>query len=421
MNEAFHPGGKSWTPARERWLLLTLAAVQFTVIIDFLIIIPLGPEYAKVFHISTWQFGMILASYAISAGLTGLAGCFFLDRFDRKKALLWLYGGFTVGTLFCALATTYPLLVAARFFAGAFGGVVGAVILAIVGDVIPMERRGAAMGMVMSSFSVSSIIGVPLGIVLAAKFNWHVPFFAIAVLSAVIIAIAARITPPLRGHMEHAHDDHPMVHTWAVMRHPDHQKAFLFMAILTCAGFLVFPFIATYMTNNVGFTELDLTWIYLCGGACTIFSMNWVGRWSDRAGKPLVFKLVSLSTAVPILLVTNLHRVPLVVALVVTTLLFICMSARMVPAMAMMTGVVEPRYRGGFMSINSAVQQLSMGAAALISGGIVGETKTHELTHFRINGLLALACAYSCIYLAKFLKPTPETQSVAEPVLMETV
>src|SRR5262249_39096820 len=151
----------------------------------------------KVFKISTFQFGMILASYAVSAGIAGLLGCFVLDRFDRKKALLWLYAGFAIGTLFCALATTYPELVAARFVAGAFGGVVGAVILAIVGDVVPMERRGAAMGLVMSSFSVASIVGVPLGINLAALLNWHVPFYAIAILSAVITALAAAVTPPL--------------------------------------------------------------------------------------------------------------------------------------------------------------------------------------------------------------------------------
>ena len=373
------------------------------------------------FKISTFQFGLILASYAVSAGLAGLIGCFVLDRFDRKTAMLWLYSGFAAGTWLCAISTTYHQLVAARFVAGAFGGVVGAVILAIIGDVVPMERRGAAMGMVMSSFSVASIIGVPLGIELSTRYNWHIPFHAIAALSVIIIAIAAVVTPPLRGHMKHTKDEHPVARTWAVMVHPDHQKAFLFMAIITCAGFLVFPFVATYMTNNVGFTKNELKWIYLCGGLCTIFSMNWVGVWSDRSGKMRVFKLVSLSTAVPLLLVTNLPRVPLVVALAVTTLLFVCMSARMVPAMAMMTAVVESRYRGGFMSINSAVQQLSMGVASLASGLILTERPDHQLTHFPINGVLAIACAYSCIYLARFLKPAPESKTADVPVLLETV
>ncbi len=421
MPNEHHPGGKHWTVAREKLLLITLAVIQFTAILDFLIIIPLEPQYTRVFGIGPRQFGMIIASYGISAGLAGVAAGFFLDRFDRKKALLFLYGGFALGTLFCALAANYPMLVMARFVAGAFGGLVGAVILAIVGDVVPMERRGAAMGLVMSSFSVCSIAGVPLGIYVAAVFSWHVPFFAIAILSGLILLAAVYVTPPLRGHLAHVHEDHPVARTWAVMTHPDHQKAFIFMALLTVAGFMVFPFVAAYMSANIGFSDKELGWIYVFGGTCTLFSMNLVGRWADRAGKMRVFTLVSLSTAVPLLLVTNLPRVPLPVALAVTTLLFICMSARMVPAMAMMTAVVEARYRGGFMSINSAVQQLAMGAASLGSGMILGENSRHEITRFPLNGALAVACAYTCIYLARFLKAAPENGTPGEAIVMETV
>jgi predicted MFS family arabinose efflux permease len=420
-NTDHHPGGKHWTPARERLLLLTLAVIQFTAILDFLIIIPLEHQYTRVFNITPAQFGFVIAAYGISAGISGLAAGFFLDRFDRKPALLWLFSGFALGTLLCALSTTFTLLLASRLVAGAFGGVLGAVVLAIVGDVIPLERRGAAMGMVMSAFSVASIVGVPLGIVVAADFTWHVPFFAIAALCAIILPLAAWVTPPLRGHLAHVHEDHPVIRTWKVMTHPDHQKAFLFMAVLTCAGFMVFPFVPAYMNNNIGFSETQLAWIYVFGGLATVFTMNWIGRWSDRSGKLRVFTLVSLSAAVPILLVTNLPRVPLFVAVAVTTLLFVCMSGRMVPAMAMMTAVVEARYRGGFMSINSAVQQLSMGVAALGSGLILGETPRHEITRFPVNGILAVACAYSCIYLAKFLKPAPQDTAVTEPAFVETM
>jgi predicted MFS family arabinose efflux permease len=421
MNTDHHPGGKHWTPARERLLLLTLAVVQFTTIVDFLIIIPLAHQYTVVFKLTPLQFSFIIGSYAISAGISGLAAGFFLDRFDRKTALLWLFSGFAVGTLLCALANSFQLLLAARFVAGAFGGVLGAVILAIVGDVIPLERRGAAMGIVMSAFSAASIIGVPVGIVVAHYFSWHVPFFAIAALSACILPCAAWVTPPLRGHLAHIHEDHPVARTWGVMMHPDHQKAFVFMAVLTCAGFLVFPFVPDYMNSNVGFSEVQLLWIYVFGGLATVFSMNWIGRWADRSGKLRVFTFISLSTAVPILLVTNLPHVPLPAAVAVTTLLFICMSGRMVPAMAMMTAVVEARYRGGFMSINSAVQQLAMGVASLGSGFILGESSKGEITRFPINGLLAVVCAYSCIYLAKFLKPAPQDESVTQPVLVETM
>ncbi|MDB6018655.1 MAG: sugar transporter [Pedosphaera sp.] len=419
MNKDNQPGGKNWTLKRERWLLLTLAAIQCTTVLDFLIIMPLGPQYREVFKIDPRHFGYIVSAYGIAAGITGVAAGFFLDHFDRKKALLWLYSGFTVGTLFCALALTYHQLLAARFFAGAFGGVVGAVILAIVGDVVPAERRGAAMGLVMSAFSVSSIVGVPLGLELANRYNWHVPFFAIAVVSAVIVAVAAYITPSLRGHMEHRRDEHPVARTWAVMVHPDHQKAFVFMSLLTCAGFCIFPYISNYMVGNVGVTRGQLKWIYLVGGVATLFSMNWVGRWSDRSGKLRVFTIISLSTAIPILLLTNLPHVPLAAAVGTSTLLMVCMSSRVVPAMAMMTGAVEARYRGGFMSINSAVQQFSMGIASLLCGLILGENAKGEITHFRVNGLISIVCAYSCIYLARFLKAPQTKDAESVPIMVE--
>lgn len=413
------PGAGELNPSRERLLLLTLMAIQFTTVLDFLIILPLGTQYMRVFQITPGEFGLIVSAYGIAAGIAGIAAGFFLDHFDRKKALVFLYFGFTLGTFFCALAPTYHLLVAARFFAGAFGGVVSAVILAIIGDVVPAARRGAAMGRVMSSFSVASILGVPLGLELATDFNWHVPFFALAALSAIILIMAAAITPPLRSHMDIVHEDHPFKRTLSVMLHPEHQKAFLFMATLTCAGFCVFPYISNYMVANVGLREDQLKWIYLSGGLCTFFTMNWIGTWSDRAGKHKVFMLTSLSATVPILLFTNLPRVPLVAAVATSTLLMICMSGRMVPAMAMMTGSVEPRYRGGFMSINSAVQQLSMGAASFVTGHILGVNEKGELTRFPVNGLLSLACVYLCIYLARFLKPPVHNTMPAEPVFAE--
>ncbi len=310
----------------ERLVLLLLAAIQFTTNLDFLIILPLGPQYMRVMHISPAQFNLIVAAYAIAAGVSGVFAGFFLDRFDRKTALLWLYLGFAAGTLLCALAPTYRLLVAARAIAGTFGGVTGAVILAIVGDVIPEYRRGEAMGMVMSAFSVASIFGVPLGLVLAADFNWHVPFYAIAGISVPILLAVFRFVPGPARSFGDGREQHPAARMLAVLVEPSHQMAFLFMAVLTCAGFTIFPTLATYMVYNVGLTEKQLPFIYLTGGICTLFSMNWVGRWADRAGKLRVFTLMSLAASVPVIALTNLPRVPLAAALATSTLLMICMS-----------------------------------------------------------------------------------------------
>lgn len=404
------PDGES-KPIRERLLLFVLAAIQFTAIVDFLIILPLGPQYMRVLGITPAQFGLIVSAYAISAGVSGIGTALFLDRFDRKRALLTLYFGFVVGTFFCAVAPTYRLLVVARAVAGAFGGVAGALILAIVGDVVPEQRRGAAMGMVMSSFSVASICGVPIGLLLASTFNWHVPFFALAGFSLFVLAAAARVLPSLRGHLVKAREQNPVTQIVAVLAHPDHQIAFVFMALLTFTGFIIFPNIANYMVMNVGLTERQLPLIYLAGGLCTVFSLNLIGKWADRAGKVRVFTLVSLSAVIPIIALTNLPRVPLVTALAVSTIFMVCMSGRMVPAMALMTASIEARYRGGFMSINSSVQQFASGLAAYASGRIMGQTAGGQLTHVHVLGIISIACALACIYLARHLKRPAEAEA----------
>jgi predicted MFS family arabinose efflux permease len=409
-------------PKSERTLLLLLAAIQFTTNLDFLIILPLGPQYMRLMHLTPAQFNLIVAAYAIAAGISGIAAGFWLDRFDRKSALLVLFTGFAIGTLFCALAPTYHLLVAARALAGTFGGVTGAVILAIVGDVIPEHRRGKAMGLVMSAFSVASIFGVPLGLVLATDLNWHVPFYAIAGLCVPILVAVSRSVPALRGHLEHARDQHPVARMLAVLVEPNHRMAFIFMAALTAAGFSIFPTLAPYMVQNVGMTERQLPFIYLAGGVCTLFSMNLVGRWADRSGKLYVFTLMSLSATIPVTLLTHLPRVPLLAALATSTLLMICMSGRFVPAMAMMTATVESRFRGGFMSVNSSVQQFSCGLAAWFTGNIIGQGPNGQITGYPVAGVVSVSLVLTCIWLARFLRPAPgELSTGAAPIQSEPV
>jgi len=233
----------------------------------------------------------------------------------------------------------------------------------------------------------------------------------------LVLLAAARVLPSLRGHLQHRGDQHPAAELFALLRNPSHQLAFLFMGVLTFTGFSIFPHLATYMVANVGLTEKQLPLIYLCGGLCTLFSMNWIGRWADRAGKARVFTRMSLSSVVPILVLTNLPSAPLFVALATSTLLMICMSGRMVPAMAMMTASVEARHRGTFMSVNSSVQQFACGVAAFGSGQIIGQTADGRMTRFPVVGLVSVACALTCIYLARFVKG-PEKETVVEKTLV---
>lgn len=416
------------SPRAERFLLVALAAVQLTVVLDFLVIMPLGPQYRHVFHITPAQFNVIVSAYALAAGVSGLFLGMFLDRFDRRKAIFTLFAGFLVGTLTCGLAPSYGMLVAARAGTGLCGGVLGALIYAIVGDAIPEARRGGAMGLVMSAFSVASIAGVPIGLFVAENFSWHVPFFGIVGMGCLVFPFLGWAMPSMRGHMAHAQEHHPLRRWWVVLSHPAHVRAFLFMAVVIFAGFAVYPNISNHMVSNVGLnSRTQLPLVYVCGGICSFFSMNLIGRWSDRIGKPKAFAIVSFCAMVPVLILTRLPSLgvisahlpqavrnaapvaaPLAVVLGASTLLMVCMSGRMGPTMAMMTASVEPRYRGGFMSMSASVQQFASGVAAWVGGQLIVPQDPLRpdgpLTGFDKVGWLSVGCLLVAVGLSMRLR-----------------
>jgi predicted MFS family arabinose efflux permease len=406
MNEAGPAAtGKFPLPAREEAMLLyLLAAVQFTHILDFMIVMPLGPRLMEIFRITPGEFGVIVSTYTFSAGLFGLAAAWFLDRFDRKNALLFLYAGFAVGTFACALAPNYHFLVAARFLAGGFGGVVSATILAIVGDAIPPQRRGAAMGTLFSAFSLASIAGVPAGLFLANHLGWHAPFFMLAGLCVAIMALAVYALPSMRDHLARV-KAHPWDEMKMILGRINHWRAFALTVVMTMAGFLVIPYLSPSLVANAGVSNERLPLIYLCGGAVTFFSMRWLGRVSDRLGLARVFTWISLLAMVPILVITRLPHLPIWMVLIVSTCFMVFTSGRFVPGMAMITNSVAKQYRGGFMSLNSALQQFSSGMASLIAGSIIANGAGGRLEHYGTVGLLGAGCVVVSVFLGRRLKP----------------
>lgn len=377
------------TPARERAILLTLAVVQFTHIMDFMIMMPLGSHLMRVFGISPEQFSHLVAAYGLTAAVCGFGAGFVLDRIERKRALLTLYAGFGLATLGCALAPTYGTLLLARAAAGAFGGVASSVLFAMVGDVIPAARRGRGMAVVGAAFPLASVLGVPFGLYLAGKFEWHAPFFLLSALSVVVFLLGLRVLPLLR----HAH---PPAHPWDQMREiltrPAHVRALLMSGMLVFAGACIVPFLAPSMVANVGLTEDQLPLIYLAGGICTFGTTPVFGRLSDRYDKLHVLGWVSLAAAGVVLAITNLPAAPVWVAMAVTAAFMVTMSGRFSPAMAMITNAVDARYRGGFMSVNSAAQQAASGLANLVAGLLVHESAGGRLTGFPLVGLVSVAC-----------------------------
>ena len=375
------------SPKRELWVLLTLAGIQFTHIVDFMVMMPLGPQFTQLFNISDAKFGLLVSAYTFSAGASGLLASFYVDRFSRKKLLLTLYVLFAVATMACGLAQTYDTLMLARIAAGAFGGVLAALAQTIVADVIPFERRGRAMGIVMSSFALASVAGVPIGLFLAAQFNWHTPFFAITGV-CVLLAIGAFITlPPLADHLKHQRAA-PVASIMEVLRDANHQKAFAFTALMMIAAFTVIPYITIYTTINGGLTMQQVPYVYLLGGAATLFTARWIGKLTDSVGKAKMFKITAVFAMLSIWLVTLSASFGLWGILLVTTTMFIGMNGRMIPGMAVATSAANPKLRGTFMALNSSVQSAAMGLASFVGGLVISRDAQGLVQYFWVNALI---------------------------------
>lgn len=391
----------SATKVNERLVLFTLAAVQFTHVMDFMILMPLGSHLMRVFDITPGQFSWLVAAYSAAAAITGFIGGFLLDRFDRKHALIFLYAGFGLATLGCALANTYEVLLVARLAAGAFGGLAGSVVTAAVGDVIPAERRGTAMGVVMTAFPIASVLGVPVGLLLADAFEWHAPFYFLAGSSLIIGVLAHRFLPLLPPQ---AVMTPPVQQMKEIMLHPVHQRGFILSGVLVFGGGLIIPFMAPSMVANVGLSESQLPLIYLAGGAFTFFTMPWVGRLSDRYDKLHVFAAMSIPACISVVVLTNLPHVHVSVALIVTTAFMIFMSGRYPPAMTMVTNSVDARYRGGFMSVNSAMQQAAGAIANVVGGLFITREASGYLRGYTTNGIVTVLAFMMAIFLAARLR-----------------
>jgi predicted MFS family arabinose efflux permease len=389
----------------ERLLLITLAAINFTNIMDFMIMMPLGPQLMRMFDITPQQFGLVVSAYTFSAGASGFVAAFIIDRFDRKRFLQLLFAGFLLGTFACGMAPTYGFLMAARIFTGIFGGVMGALILAIVSDVIPFERRGQAMGMIMAAFSIASVFGVPFGLQLASWFSWHAPFLFLAVLGLPIFLLILKFVPNITAHIHaEATRPNPLAILQGITSDANQRKAITLMMVLMFGHFIIIPFLAPYMVSNVGFKESELAYIYAIGGVFTIFTSPLIGKWADKSGKLKVFYIFIPLCALAVLAITHMPVVSMWLVLTVAAAFFVFSGGRFIPAQAMVTATVTPETRGSFMSISSSLQQMCAGLASYVAGLIIVKQPSGELVHYNIIGYISVAATLSCLFLATRLR-----------------
>jgi len=392
-------------PISEGLLIAMLAAVNFTHIMDFVIMAPLNPFLKEAMSINTQEFGLLVSIYTFAAAAGAIIAFFKIDSYDRRTALTLLYSVFIIANLLCAIAPGYKFFMMARLFAGLFGGVLNVLIMSVIGDAVPMARRGKAMGIVMAAFSAASVLGIPCGLMLADMFDFHAPFILLTILS-MIVGVALFIKfPSISGHIESKGNKTPHIDILrSFMQDSNIKLALLFMFILMIAGFSVVPFISDYLVQNVGIDKEDLMYVYLCGGLATAVSSPIVGRLADKFGKVKVFVIAALVSIVPIMFVTVLPAWPLAYVLMFNVLFFMCFGARFVPAMTLVTSCVQPQRRGSFLSISSAIQQLASGIAVMLASTIIVNDANGTLHNFGWVGILAAVATLLCIAVSLRIK-----------------
>ncbi|MES2429489.1 MAG: MFS transporter [Bacteroidota bacterium] len=384
----------------QKFMIAILALLQFTVVLDFMVLSPLGDVLMKSLDISPKQFGAVVSAYAFSAGISGILAAGFADKFDRKKILMFFYVGFIAGTVFCAMAPNYHALLIARIITGIFGGVISAISMAIVADVFAMNQRGRVMGFIQMSFAASQVLGIPIGLYLSNMWGWHAPFFMIVGFGSLVGIFALIKIKPVTEHLKLQSGNSFFVHLWHTVRNRKYRIGFLATALLSTGGFMMMPFGSAFLVNNVGITNEQLPLIFMITGLGSIIIMPLVGKFSDKIDKYKIFAIGSLWAMVMVVVYTHLPIVPLWLVIVVNVILFMGIMSRIIPATALVSAIPEMKDRGAFMSINSSLQQMAGGIASAFAGMIVvQQTKHSPLEHYDTLGFIVVILMAVCIYM----------------------
>ena len=370
-------------------VIFLLAITQFTVVLDFMVMSPMGDMLMKSMNLKTSQFGMAVSAYAFSAGISGLLTAGFADKFDRKKLLLFFYIGFIIGTLFCGVAHNYVMLIAARIITGLFGGVIGSISMAIVADLFPIQKRGRVMGFMQMGFGASQVLGITISLYLANAWGWQTPFQMIVVLASTVWLIVLVKMKPVTKHLTEKTEKSALMHLIHTISQKHYRIGFLSTAVLSIGGFMMMPWSSAFAINNLKITQQQLPIVFMVSGVSSLIIMPVMGKLSDTVDKFKIFFFASLMMIIMVLIYTNLTPIPFGFILLFNILFMISMMSRMVPAMALTSGLPKMQDRGAFMSINSSLQQIAGGVAAIVGGLIVVQkNKYSPLEHYNILGIL---------------------------------
>ncbi len=380
----------------QKFVIAILAFLQFTIILDFMIMSPLGALLMPALNITTTQFGAVVSAYALSAGISGFLSAGFADRYDRKKILLFFYTGFVIGTLCCGLAPNYYFLLGARIVTGIFGGVIGSVVMAIATDLFPYQQRGRVMGFLQTAFAASQILGIPAGLFFSNLWGWHSPFIMIVIVSIIVGGFIFTYLKPVDAHLTTRIDRNAVHHLVATLMDPRYFLAFITTGLLSLGGYMLMPFGSAFTVHNLGIDMEHLPMIYLLTGIATIFIGPLVGKAADTFGKFRVFLFGSVLSAIMVVIYTNLGATPLFAVILVNTIMFVGIFSRMIPSQALMSAIPAADSRGSFMAVSASLQQLAGGVASLFAGLIVVQGHNGFLEHFdRVGYIMVLTTLVS--------------------------
>ena len=400
----------------QKFIIAILAFLQFTVILDFMVLSPLGAILMDQLAIEPSRFGLVVSAYAFSAAISGLLTAGFADRFDRKKLLLFFYSGFMLGTLLCALAPNFHFLLIARIITGLFGGVINSIGFAIITDLFTLEYRGRVMGFVQMAFSASQVLGLPIGLVLANTYNWHAPFWFIGGIGIAVGAIIAVYMQPIREHLKEASPGSPTKHLFTTLTKPSYVQAYIATGLMTTGGFMLMPFASAFSVHNLGLTLEQLPLLYGVTGVFNIALGPLIGKWSDRYGKYLFFAIGTGISLTTILYYTHLGLSPLWLVIIVNVVLFLGITARRISGSALMTGVPAMTDRGAFMSVSSSIQQFSGGIASTIAGMIVLQQDNGPLQRYDVLGyVVSCTMVLVAILMGRIDKEITGRRAAANP------
>lgn len=391
---------------KREWLyVLILASVQFIHLVDFVIMMPLGPRFMSDFSISPTLFASLVSSYNFAGGIAAIIMGTFADKFDRKKLLILMSIGLALGTLLCGLAESFETLLTARIISGAFGGMVGALILAIISDIIPFERRGKAMGTLMTAFSVASVLGIPLGLLVADLYGWKFCFYIITGIIC-LITIMVSITFPNLDVQENGVGGFKAIKRYGEFVFvKGYGLSFIFMFCVSMSMFIIIPFLAPYAVKNMNISVEHIKYMYLAGGLCTILTARVIGVLTDKFGAYRMFAIIAMVSSIPVLLYTNSGPVSLIPYLLIGSFFMIMVSGRMIPCMTLISEVPSSEERGGYMGVVNSLRAFGSASSTFIGGYMITEAADGKLEGFSRAGYLSiLITIFACIlgyYLAK--------------------